>query len=167
MEKMNELKRMRTAGIVLCGAVLAIVPAVAQQDAPPPPPPPGQMQGPPPPPDGFRGGRRGMMGPERRVEFLQKQLNLSDDQTAQVKGIFKDGRGKMEALRSNTTLAPEDRRTQFEALRKDEDARIKGVLTPDQKSKYEEMEARMREHMRGPRGGGPDGPPPPPPPPSE
>jgi Spy/CpxP family protein refolding chaperone len=109
------------------------------------------------------------MDPERRVEMLQKRLSLSGDQTAQVKAIFEDGRSKMEALRSNTSLAPQDRRSQGEALRQQEEAKLEGVLTPDQKTKYAEMRAKERERMQENRGrqggpGGNGGPPPPPPP---
>ena len=34
------------------------------------------------------------MDPERRMEMLQKRLNLSGDQAAQVKAIFEDGRSE-------------------------------------------------------------------------
>jgi len=151
---------MLCAAALLCGTALAAATAAAQ-DAPPPPPEHGQWQGGP--------GGRGP-DPERRLEMLQHRLNLTPDQTTQIKAIFADGRTKMEALRSNSALAPQDRRTQGQALHKDETAKIEAVLTPDQKSKFEEMEARQREHMgdrRGPGGpGGESTPPPPPPAPS-
>jgi protein CpxP len=159
-------KRMfRTAAVLVCGAGLAMGTAMAQQDAAPPPPD-GQMQGPPP------GGRGGMMNPERRVEMLQKRLGLSADQTAQVKAIFEGERGKMEALRSNADMAPQDRRTQMMAIHEDSDAKIHAVLSPDQKTKYDEMQARERERMQEHRQGGPGGdgsgaPPPPPPAPQQ
>jgi len=162
-------KSMLPAVAVLCGAALFAGSAMAQQDAPPPAPDHGQWQGRGP------GGPGGPGGPERRLEMLQHRLNLTTDQTTQIKAIFADGRTKMEALRGNTELAPQDRRTQGEALRKEENAKVEAVLTADQKSKFEEMEARQRERMRegrgpggsgGPKGGGSDDAPPPPPPPS-
>jgi len=157
------LKSMLPAAALLSGAALVAGSAMAQQDAPPPPQGQGQWQG--------QG--RGPGGPERRLEMMQHRLNLTADQTTQIKAIFADGRSKMEALRGNTALAPQDRRTQGEALRKDETAKIEALLNPDQKAKFEEMEARQRERMRegrgsgGPKGGGSDDAPPlPPPPPS-
>ncbi len=153
---------MLCAAALLCGTMLAAATATAQ-DTPPPPQEHGQWQGGP----GGPGGRG--PDPERRVEMLQHRLNLTPDQAAQIKAIFADGRTKMEALRSNSALAPQDRHTQGEALRKDETAKVEAVLTPDQKSKFEEMEAKQRERMkdhRGPGGPGGDGPPPPPPAPS-
>jgi len=107
------------------------------------------------------------MDPGRRVQMLKERLNLSDDQTAQVKTILEDGRTKMEALRSNSSLSQDDRRSQAMSIRKAENDKIEALLTSDQKTKYQAMQAEMRDRMRG---GGPGGPPagdtaPPPPPP--
>lgn len=116
---------------------------MAQQEAPPPSA--DQQQGPPqgPPPNG------GMkMNPEHRVEMMQRRLNLSESQTAQVKAIFAEGQTKMEALRANSSLAPQDRHAQMEEMRKGMLARINGVLTPEQQAKFEEMQAKMREKQR-------------------
>ncbi len=122
-----------------------------------PPNPPTAPDAPPPPPDGG-GPRRG--GPERRLEMLQQQLNLTSDQMTQAHAIFAAERTRMEALRSNSALAPEDRRTQMMAIHQDGDAKLRAILTPDQVTKYDAMQARMREHRRDG-----DAPPPPPPPP--
>jgi periplasmic protein CpxP/Spy len=147
---------MRTA-VLLCGLGL-LAGAVVAQDTPPPPP--AGAQGPPP---GGPGGR-GMMDPERRANMLKERLNLTDDQTAQVKGIFADSRTKMEALRSNTSLSQDDRRSQAMAIRQSEDQRVHGVLTADQKTKYDAMQAEMRQRMQerqgAPGGAPPAGPPP-------
>jgi Spy/CpxP family protein refolding chaperone len=101
------------------------------------------------------------MNPERRLEMMQRRLGLTASQTAQIQQIFTEARGKMEALRANTALAPEDRRAQMMALRQGEQARIRAVLTPDQLTKYDAMQERMRER-RG--GAGDDGAPSPAPP---
>jgi Spy/CpxP family protein refolding chaperone len=147
---------MRAVALV-CGLGLMAGVAVAQQDAPPPPPPGGQMQG---PPEGHRG-----MGPERRIERMKHELNLTDDQTAQVKAIFEDSRTKMEALRGNSSLSQQDRRAQMMAIHQAEDDKIEALLTADQKTKYEAMQARMRDRMQERREGGDAGGPPQPPPP--
>jgi protein CpxP len=147
-----QIKRMRAAGILLCGALLAIVPAMAQQDAPPPPPQ-GNAQGA--PPGGGQGGRGGM-SPERRLEMMQTQLNLTPDQVTSIKAIFADGQAKMEAVRSDTTLSQDDRRAKMMSMRTDENAKVKAVLTPDQQTKFDDMQSRMRQRQQG------GGPPPPP-----
>jgi len=149
------------SAVLLCGLSVAAAGAVVAQDQAPPPPPQGQM-GPPP-----GGGPRGrMMDPGVRADMLKKNLNLTDDQTAQVKTIFEDSRTKMEALRSNSSLSQDDRRSQMMSIRKSENEKINAVLTPDQKTKYAEWQQQMRDRMRNgpPEGGAPGGAPPPPPP---
>jgi protein CpxP len=157
----------RATMVMLLSAGLAAGAAVAQTDAaPPPPPPPDQTQGPPPQGTaGPRGAWRG--GPEHRVEMLQKRLNLTDDQTAQVKAVFADSRSRMEALRDSSqgNSAPPDRHALRE-IHEQEEAKLEAILTPDQRAKYQQMREhqreRMEEHRQGPP---PDGSAPPPPPP--
>jgi Spy/CpxP family protein refolding chaperone len=109
-----------------------------------------------------------MMNPERRAERMQHELNLTDDQTTQVKAILEDTRTKSEALRSNSSLSQDDRRSQMMTIRKAESDKVEALLTPDQKTKYEAMQAKMRDRMRGGAPGreGGDAPPPPPAPPA-
>jgi protein CpxP len=139
----------RAAVVMLCSSGLVMSAAIAQQNAAPPPPD-GQQQGA--PPDGqMQGGRRGM-DPERRVQMLQRRLELNDSQTAQIRQIFTESHAQMETIRSNASLAPEDRRAQMMTLHQGEQSRIRAVLTPDQQAKYDALQARMRER-RGEDGG--------------
>lgn len=137
---------MRTAALLLCSASLAL-PGMAQSgqtnDGPPP-------QGP--------GGMRG--GPAARLEMMQKELSLTPDQTTKVKAILDDGRAQMQAARSDNSGG--DVRAKMMELRKAENDKIKAVLDDTQKTKFEEMEKRMRERMRAGRQGGDNAPPPPP-----
>jgi protein CpxP len=170
MKNFGKSRMFRAAVVVLCSSGLGLGAAVAQQNAAPPPPPDGQQQ---PagqqqgaPPDGQmqgpeQGGQRGM-DPERRLQMMQRRLDLNDSQTAQIRQIFTESRAQMETLRSNASLAPEDRRAQMMTLHQGEQARIRAVLTPDQQTKYDAMQARM--HERRGDDGGPGAPPPPAPP---
>ena len=149
------------SAVLVCGLGVAAAGAAFAQDQAPPPPPSGQM-GPPP-----GGGPRGrMMDPGARADMLKKNLNLTDDQTSQVKSIFEDSRTKMEALRSNSSLSQDDRRSQMVSLRKAENDKIEALLTPEQKTKYTAMQEQMRDRMRNGSPSG-DAPPPPPPPPPQ
>ena len=95
--------------------------------------------------------------------MLQQALNLTPEQTTQVRALFSAERTRMEALRSNSALAPDERRSQMIAIHQDGETKMRGILTPDQATKYAALEARMRER-RG-EGGPPQPPQPPPPPP--
>ncbi len=97
-----------------------------------------------------------MMDPATRAAQLQKQLTLTDEVTAQVKTILTDSMAKMQASRANGGS-----REDMMAIRADESTKIKALLTPDQATKYDEIQAAMRAR-RG-QGGGNGGPPPPPP----
>jgi protein CpxP len=89
--------------------------------------------------------------------MLQSQLQLSADQAAQMKEIFADQRAKMDALRANTALAPKDMHQQMMAVHQDSETKIHAILTPDQRTKYDAMEANMRARgqNRGPGGAPP------------
>jgi periplasmic protein CpxP/Spy len=152
-------KMLVRSAVLLCGLGIVAAGAAVAQDQAPPPPPQGQM-GPPP-----GGGPRGGMDPARRAQMLKDHLSLSDDQTAQVKSIFEDSRTKMEALRSNTSLSQDDRRSQMMSIRKGENDKVTALLTPDQKTKYAAMQEQMRDRMRngspeGAPSSAPSGPPP-------
>jgi len=164
MENLAKSRMFRTAIVTLCSAGLAMSAAVAQQETAPPPPPDQQQQGP--PPDGqmqgpMQGGPHGM-DPERRVDMLQRRLKLNDSQTAQVRQIFTEARAQMVAIRSNASLAPEDRRSQMMTLHQGEQSRIRAVLTPEQQARFDAMQEKMQERRE--HGGGESAPPPPPPP---
>lgn len=153
MKMFEKSKMFRAAAVLLCGAGLMVSAAVAQQDAAPPPPPDGQQQGPP------MGGPHGM-DPEHHAAMMQRRLDLTAGQTAQLQQIFTEEQAKIESLRTDTALAPADRRTQMMGLHQGVQTRIRAVLTPDQQAKFDAMQAKMRERRMG---GANQGAPPPPP----
>jgi len=119
--------------------------AIAQDNTPPPPQDQGQGPGP--------GQRR--MDPNRQLERMTRQLNLTEDQQTQIKPILVDRQQKMEALFQDQSLSQEDRRAKMRSIRQDSQTKIEGVLNDEQKQKFEAMQ----EHM-GRRRGGMGGPPP-------
>lgn len=96
-----------------------------------------------------RGGHRGM-DPQARVQHLTKKLNLSSDQQSKVLTILQDQQKQMESLRSDTSVAQQDRRSKMMDLHKSTDEQIRAVLNPDQQTKFDKMaqkeEARMGKH---------------------
>jgi periplasmic protein CpxP/Spy len=142
------------------GGVLAlgISGAAFAQDTPPPPPP-DQGQAAPPPEAGGRGMR---MDPNRQLERMTRELNLTSDQQEKIKPLLVERQQKMQALMDNQSLSREDRRAQMRTIAEGTNNSIKANLNDDQKQKFEEMRQRMR---RGGPGGPPsDGAAPPPPP---
>jgi periplasmic protein CpxP/Spy len=95
-----------------------------------------------------------------QVEFLTKQLNLTPDQVTQVKAIDADTWKKARAVQDDTSIAGPDKRAKMMELHKAANDKIRGLLTAEQQTKFDELQTQM-QGRRGNRGG--DGPPPPPP----
>jgi len=140
----TKLFTLALGGLLALGASSA---ALAQDN---PPPPPDQNQAGPP-----QGGRGMRMDPNRQLERLTRELSLTADQQAQIKPLLVERQQKMQALFQNQSLSQEDRRTQMRTISEGTNNSIKGVLTDDQKQKFDAMQQqRMR---RGPGGPPPEG----------
>jgi protein CpxP len=99
-------------------------------------------------------GQHGKVNPNRQAKRLAKQLNLSADQVAQIKPILKDRADQMQALRTDTTLAPADRRAKAKGIMDDSKAKIETVLNDQQKQQYEQMlAARKAKRQQNPQPG--------------
>jgi Spy/CpxP family protein refolding chaperone len=139
---------MLQVAVLAMGAIALSAPSAKAQDPSAPPP---QGQGP-------RGGRGDMRG--HQVEFLTEKLNLTPDQVTQVKAIDADTWKQAKAVREDTTLAEADKRTKMMEMHKASQDKIRALLTPDQQTKFDALQAEMKTRMENRRGQG--GPPPPP-----
>jgi Spy/CpxP family protein refolding chaperone len=70
-------------------------------------------------------------------------LNLTDDQKAQIKQIHEGMRSKVEAVNNDSSLSADQKEAKIRDLRRDTHEQVKKVLTPDQRKQFEEN---MREH---------------------
>lgn len=150
---------MRAAVLALCTATLSAAPMLMAQDNTAPPPPPQQQDNMGPPPGGHHGGRMG----GRQVEMLTKQLNLTPDQVTQVKAIDADTMSQMKTLREDTTTAKADKRSKMMEIHQASQDKIRNVLTDEQKTKFDAMQAKMQARRHNRQGGEGTTPPPPPP----
>jgi Spy/CpxP family protein refolding chaperone len=142
IEAMTKMMKhgMRAAILAVCAAALTVAPVMAQGGG-----------------GGGQGGGRGMMTPDQQVERLNAALTLTADQQTSIKAILEASMKDQMALRDDTTLSQDDRMAKSRAIREAQTAKIKAVLTGDQKTKYDAMMAAQRQRAPG-------GPPPPPPP---
>jgi Spy/CpxP family protein refolding chaperone len=97
-----------------------------------------------------------------QLEMLTRQLNLTPDQVTQVKAIDDEARKQAMAVRDDSSIAGPDKRAKMMDIHKASQDKIRGLLTDDQKTKYDALLAQMQER-RGNHQGGQGGPPPPPP----
>lgn len=145
------------AAILLAGLSWAQTPAQGDQDQPAPPPTQQQGQMGEMGPMHHRG-----MSPEQHMEMLARRLNLTDAQKAQVKQLIEKHRSEIDAI-NNEKLTRDERMQKMKALHQQMQSEMKGILTPEQQKKFEQMHQNMRKGRRhGHRGPG-NAPPPPPP----
>lgn len=84
---------------------------------------------------------------ERMLERFSKELDLSSEQKQKVSAIFESTRERLDALGTQT-------RPKFEALKAQADAEIRVLLSPEQQSKFDELQKKWEKKRR--RRGKPD-----------
>jgi Spy/CpxP family protein refolding chaperone len=79
---------------------------------------------------------------EKRFEQMQKNLNLSADQSAKLKAQNEQFKTQAEAIKSNSSLSQEQKKEQFKSLMEQRKASTKAILTPAQ---LEKMKAERKD----------------------
>jgi pantothenate synthetase len=75
---------------------------------------------------------------------MARKLGLSSDQTAKIEPILADRDQRVQDVRSNTNLAPSDRKAQLHSIARDSNSKIEAVLTDTQRQQYEQMKQDRR-----------------------
>ena len=110
--------------------------------------------------------RRHAMNPEqmveKRIERLDKALNLTDQQKAEIAKIYseemiamhKDRPSKAEDGEESVQMSRKDRQQMMRAQREATDAKIESLLTPEQVTKFAELKKHESErgHAKGHKG---------------
>ena len=89
-----------------------------------------------------------------RVEKLKSDLGINDDLAQKVLAIEKDSRQKMMDVRKSGNGDKEAMRPQMQAIKKDRDDKLAGILNKEQMSKYTDLEAKKMQGRQGNPGGG-------------
>jgi hypothetical protein len=117
------------------------------------------------------GGPRSMTdrSPEQELKRLEKLLNLSEEQKAQILPLLRERANTIEKLIADQDTSMRDKFPQIIAIRDHTNEQIRALLTNPQKKKLDRMLAdEKRREEAGPLDGPMSGPPPgdaPPPPP--
>jgi periplasmic protein CpxP/Spy len=77
--------------------------------------------------------------PRHQAKKMAKELGLTPDQVSKIEPILADRDQQVQGLRTDTTLAPSDRKAKMHGIRQDSDTRIEAVLTDTQKQQYEQI----------------------------
>ena len=94
-------------------------------------------------PDSTQGQSQGMHEKRGEQNATLANLNLTDDQKAQIKQIHEGTRPKIEAVNSDSSLSADQKQAKIHDLKRDMHEQVKKILTPDQRKQFEEN---MREH---------------------
>jgi periplasmic protein CpxP/Spy len=98
--------------------------------------------------DGKKGGK-GRPTVEQQMERMTEQLTLTDAQKPKVKAVLEESQKKRQEMFNDSSVPQDQRREKMQALMKDQDAKLKGILTTEQYDKWQ----KAREEMRGKKGG--------------
>jgi Spy/CpxP family protein refolding chaperone len=81
----------------------------------------------------------------QKVETLTKELQLTPAQQTQVDGIFRDTQSKFQEIRANSKKESD---AQIEVARQAARERLRALMTPEQKPKFEEFLRKMDEDRK-------------------
>jgi periplasmic protein CpxP/Spy len=82
---------------------------------------------------------------ESRLEWMSKELNLTEDQKAKLKPILADEAKQMHALKEDTTLTPEQKREKMKEIHQKTESQVNETLTPEQQKKYADLKAQQQK----------------------
>lgn len=89
---------------------------------------------------------------KQQTARLKTELALTADQEKKVYDLYLASGKKMEEARQSAQGDREAMRAKMDEMRKDQDTKIKGILTATQYTKYQELQKKMeaeREQRRG------------------
>jgi hypothetical protein len=92
--------------------------------------------------------QRHASSPDKQVKHLAKQLGLNRDQVAQIRPIIAERDQQIAQLRSNTMLAPRNRRARMMAIQQSSATKIEALLNDSQKQQFEQITAERRNRAR-------------------
>lgn len=84
---------------------------------------------------------------EAQLKHLTEALNLTDDQQLKVKTIVEDTHKQADAVMDDKSLSQEDRHAKLMSLHNAGMAKMREILTDEQKKKLDDMQKRMQDHM--------------------
>lgn len=83
---------------------------------------------------------------QQRMDMMQ-QLNLTDEQKAKMQKLREEQRASIDSVR-NSSLSDEEKTSQLRTLRENNRKAMEDVLTPEQRSKMQEMRKQQMQQRR-------------------
>jgi Spy/CpxP family protein refolding chaperone len=80
---------------------------------------------------------------------MMKDLNLSPSQQAQMKEFHQNMKQKMDAIKNDASLTPEQKKAKMKELHQTQRQTMNSILTPEQKEKMKAQRKEWREKNKG------------------
>jgi Spy/CpxP family protein refolding chaperone len=71
--------------------------------------------------------------PEQKTERQRPDLNLTDDQKAQMKKIHEGAKSQIAAVNSDSSLSADQRQAKIQSIHRETHKQVEAMLTPEQK----------------------------------
>ncbi len=84
--------------------------------------------------------------PEAQAQQWAKRLKLDADQQSKLTKILSQQRDQIAQLRSDSSLTRQDRQAKMQGIRTNKIAEFRALLNDDQKTKFDGLQERRREH---------------------
>ena len=97
--------------------------------------------------DAAQGTAQEQAAPEKKAD--RPNLNLTDDQKAQMKKIHEDAKSQMDAVKNDSSLSAEQKQAKMKHIRCDSHKQVEAMLTPEQRKTMKEWRQEHRGHRKG------------------
>lgn len=114
-------------------------------------------------PGGGQGHGRYMPSVDEQLDHLSQKLNLTDAQKPQIKAILQDQHDQMKKVLDNSSGPSEENRSKMRDIHEAAGAKIRAILSAEQKATFDKMQDQHRKHTEEGHGSDHDAPPPQPP----
>lgn len=85
---------------------------------------------------------------ENRMENMQKELDLTADQVAQIQKMWDENSKERETLQKTRENSRDEFRQEMKSMRDKHEAKMKEILTPEQYKKYQEKQKQQMQNRR-------------------
>jgi Spy/CpxP family protein refolding chaperone len=94
-----------------------------------------------PPDTGEKPQHQHMMNPQRMLQKLSDQVNLTDDQKAKILPLYQAAADQLKALHDDTSLSDDEKHEKMRDIMQSTRKQIGDLLTPEQKQKLKDLRA--------------------------
>ena len=82
---------------------------------------------------------------QAKLQSLSSELNLTDDQKAQLKPILQDEVQQLKSVKDDASLSPDQKKAKVAEIRQSHKSQVSSILTPEQQKKFDAMKETIQE----------------------